>query len=133
MSTPTRTAADELVAFLADFERPDRGPIVTWVEPKHLADGSMTMPYPIYAEDVDVFFSKAGAAAWCDKHYTDKPVESWLADDAFIAGATLDQMKSMLTYCVRGERFCDGFWASLIERGRIAKLLRRLNELRETL
>lgn len=133
MSTATRTAADELLVFLTVFERTDRDVIVQWVEPARLPDGSMSVSYPIYAADVMLFFDKAGAAAWSDKDYARKPVSRWLDDDDFIANATLDQMKSLLTYCVRGERFCDGFWASLFQRGRIVKLLRRLEDLRQAM
>jgi hypothetical protein len=39
----------------------------------------------------------------------------------------------MLTYCVRGERFCDGHWENLLRSGRVVALLRRLAELREAL
>jgi broad-specificity NMP kinase len=56
-----------------------------------------------------------------------------LSDDDLIATASLDQIKTMLTYCVRGERFVDGHWAHMLESGRIVALLRRLAELREEL
>jgi hypothetical protein len=35
----------------------------------------------------------------------------------------------MLTYCVRGERFCDGHWAAMLESGRVVAILRRLRVL----
>ena len=37
----------------------------------------------------------------------------------------------MLTYCVRGERFCDGFWGSAIESGKIRAILERLKEIQQ--
>jgi hypothetical protein len=40
-------------------------------------------------------------------------------------------LKTLLTYCARGERFGDGHWVQLFEHGRIVVLLRRLRELRD--
>jgi hypothetical protein len=56
-----------------------------------------------------------------------------LADDAFIRGATLSQVKTMLTYCVRGERFSDGHWAAMLSTGRVVALLERLQALRKSM
>ena len=53
------------------------------------------------------------------------------SDDA-IAAASFAQIKTMLTYCVRLERFCDGHWAAMIRDGRIAAILQRLGQLRDT-
>jgi hypothetical protein len=47
-----------------------------------------------------------------------------------VRNATLDQIKTMLTYCVRGERVCDGHWCAMIEGGHVRRLLERLAELR---
>jgi hypothetical protein len=55
-----------------------------------------------------------------------------LEDDACVARATLVEVKTMLTYCVRGERFGDGFWAAMLEQRRVAALLRRLAVLRDS-
>jgi hypothetical protein len=38
----------------------------------------------------------------------------------------------MLTYCVRGERFGGGHWEEMLVSGVVVKLLRRLEQLRET-
>jgi hypothetical protein len=35
----------------------------------------------------------------------------------------------MLTYVVRGERFCDGHWGAMVEGGQVRRLLQRLAEL----
>ena len=39
-----------------------------------------------------------------------------LSEDG-VRNATLDQIKTMLTFCVRGERFSDGHWGAMIEPG----------------
>ena len=52
-----------------------------------------------------------------------------LKDEEFVKSASLSQIKTMLTFCVRGERFSDGHWAEMIENGYIRKILERINEL----
>lgn len=52
------------------------------------------------------------------------------ADEARIQRATLPEIKSMLTFCVRGERFSDGHWAEMIEKGYIRQVLEQLNEIK---
>jgi hypothetical protein len=41
----------------------------------------------------------------------------------------LAEIKALLTYWVRGERFCDDLWAKLLEEERIVALLQRLRVL----
>lgn len=55
-----------------------------------------------------------------------------LKNDNLIKTASIPQIKAMLTYCVRGERFSDGHWAEMIENGTIRKLLTRIDELSRT-
>jgi hypothetical protein len=54
-----------------------------------------------------------------------------LADEALIRRASLAEVKTMLTYCVRGERFGDGHWAAMLESGKVVALLKRLRALRD--
>ena len=49
-----------------------------------------------------------------------------LDDDGTVKTADLDQIKTMLTHCVRGERFCTGHWAAVIENGYVHRLLKGL-------
>jgi hypothetical protein len=53
-----------------------------------------------------------------------------LKDQNGIKTSSLSQIKTMLTFCVRGERFSDGHWAQMIEQGHIRRLLERLNEIK---
>lgn len=124
---------DELLRFLPVFEIPERGYVKEWGGGETTADGAITMPYPVYCDDVLEFFTLAGQTHWSDFDY--KPLEAYemLSDDGFIATASLDDIKTMLTYCVRGERFMDGHWAHMLESGRIVALLRRLAVLRQEL
>jgi len=90
------------------------------------------MPYPVYPADVRRFFELAARPCWSDYSY--KPAEAGdLAHEAFIRQATLDEIKTILTYCVRGERFSDGHWGAMLESGVIVAVLKRLKHLRDEL
>lgn len=107
-----------LLAFLPNFEQPKRRYIREWKS-----------YYPVYEEDVVAFFRLAGESCWMDTGYKPAEAQKLVQDDQFIAQATLPEIKTMLTYCVRGERFSDGFWASLLENGRVQAILKRLQQL----
>lgn len=51
----------------------------------------------------------------------------------FFMTASLDQVRRFLTLCTRGERFCDGHIAGMLESGMIKAALMRLRELHRTL
>jgi hypothetical protein len=127
----TRERIDELLRFLPRFEVPGRA----WIEGvgggKETADGATTTYYPVYCEDVLAFYRLAGQPWWSDYGYEPRRAAQMLSDEDGIARATLDEIKTMLTYCVRGERFGDGHWAAMLESGKIAAILRRLQALRD--
>ena len=52
-----------------------------------------------------------------------------LEDEALVRRASMDEIRTMLTYCVRGERFSEGHWGAMIEGGHVRRLLERLAEL----
>ena len=70
---------------------------------------------------------------WSDSHYGPATCREWIGDDSFISCANLEQIRALLTYCQRGERFCDGFRSGVIEEGRIELILDRLNIINEHL
>jgi hypothetical protein len=121
---------DELLRFLPLFEVADREYVKDWGGGEMTAEGAITVPYPIYCDDVLEFFALAGQTHWSDFDYDPREAHEMLGDDVFISRASLDQLRTMLTYCVRGERFADGHWAHMLESGRIVALLRRLAALR---
>ncbi|MCB9418830.1 MAG: hypothetical protein H6667_03440 [Ardenticatenaceae bacterium] len=113
---------DQLLHFLPAFEQSNRTFIEKW-------DGF----YPVYAPDVAQFVRLAGDPWWMDTGYQPQEAGQMLANDAIVQSASLDQIKTMLTFFVRGERFSDGHWGSLLENGRIQRLLHRLKILRKEL
>jgi hypothetical protein len=125
---------DELLRFLPLFEVSDREYVKEWGGGETTSDGKATqVPYPIYCDDAFEFFTLAGQTHWSDFGYNPREAYAMLLDDEFISAASLSEFKTMLTYCVRGERFADGHWAHMLESGRIVALLRRLAVLREEL
>lgn len=126
----TRAAIDTLLRFLPGFERPGRT-FVKAVHQKHRGD-LLIGPYPEYDEDVLLFFRLAGQPCWSDFDYDPREAARMLADETFIRRSSLAEVKTMLTYCVRGERFGDGHWAAMLASGKVVALLRRLQALRDT-
>jgi|SRR5215213_3649132 len=126
----TREDVDALVEFLPVFERPGRA-FAKWGEVVKNADGSISLPYPSYDADVEEFFRLVAQRGWLDHGYKPEEAARMLADPEFVGRATLEEIGTMLTYCVRGERFCDGSRESLLKGGQITALLRRLEVIRE--
>jgi hypothetical protein len=87
------------------------------------------MPWPEYDKVVEEFFRAASAEYWTDYEYSPEEAARMLEDHDVVKNATLSRIKTMITYCVRGERFCDGHWGAMIEDGHIRRLLERLAEL----
>jgi Family of unknown function (DUF6508) len=110
---------DELLRFLPLFEQPGRPFVERW-------EGQ----FPVYCSDVQEFFRLAARGCWHDYEYVRSEAARILEDESLIGVATLGQIRAVLTYCVRGERFCDGSWESALQSGRIVLLLRRLKVLR---
>jgi hypothetical protein len=123
--------ADALLRFLPAFNVPGRDFLVRWAGGERTEDGAITFPYPVYCDDVLAFFRLAGLPPWCDYAYNPRRAAAMLADDALIERATLAEIVTLLTYCVRGERFCDGHWEMLLKAGRVQAILCRLAALRD--
>ena len=79
---------------------------------------------------MEEFYRAVAGEAWVDRGYVPEDAHRMLQEEASVRAASLDQIRSMLTFCLRGERFSDGHWAEMIEEGHIRRLLERLAELR---
>jgi hypothetical protein len=127
---PTLQEIDELTAFLPKLYAEGFLPIVSWEGGEKQKDGSFTMPYPVYNSVTEEFFRLAASEYWLDYEYSPEQAYQMLRDDNLIKTASLSQIKTMLTFCVRGERFSDGHRSTMIEEGYIRRLLERLDEIR---
>jgi hypothetical protein len=131
-SLPTLQDIDELTAYLPRLYAEGFSPVVRWEGGEKLKDGSITLPYPKYDPLVDEFF-QAVSSRWLDHEYNPEQAYQMLRDERALTTVSLEQIKSMLTFCVRGERFSDGHWGEMIEQGYIRRLLERLNEIKREL
>jgi hypothetical protein len=122
----TRADIRALLRYLPLLRRPGEDGILRWDGGANTDDGALSLPHPVYADEVLAFFALAGQERWTDWNYQPAQARALLEDDAALASATLAQCVTMLTYCVRGERFCDGFWGALLRSGRLVALLDRL-------
>jgi hypothetical protein len=128
---PTLQQIEELTAFLPRLYAEGFSPALRWYGGKQ-NDGTFTLPYPDYAPLVKEFFSVAARECWRDYDYNPEHASQKLRAENGIKTASLAQIKTMLTFCVRGEGFSDGHWGEMIEKGHIRRLLERLNEIKGT-
>ncbi len=112
---------DTLLGFLPLFEEPDRTFQIGW---KGMS--------PIYPDDVTAFYRWANDPIWMDYDYDPAVAGKLIEDDTHIANATISELCTLLTFCVRGERFFDGHWAKMLENGRVQAILKRLQILKES-
>lgn len=117
----TPEKVDELLRFIPLFEVPGRDFLKEWDK------------YPVYADEVMEFYRLAGQHCWSDYGYVPTEAYEMVHDDEFIERATLEDVKTMLTYCVRGERFADGHWWNMLKTGRVVAILKRLRSLRASI
>jgi hypothetical protein len=104
-------------------------PVIRWQGGDQDKDGIYQLPWPEYNPVVEEFYRLVASEFWMDYGYRPEEAAKMLGDDEVIKSASLAQIKTMLTFCLRGERFSDGHWAEMIENGSIRKLLERINDL----
>ena len=127
---PTVKEIEALTVYLPRLYAEAFSPVLSW-EGGNQKDGTFTLPYPNYHPLVEEFFREV-SSAWLDYEYNPEEAHQMLKDENFIKTASLEQIKTMLTFCVRGERFSDGHWSEMIEKGYIRRLLERLNKIKSS-
>ena len=126
---PVLEEIETLTSYLSRLYAEGFSPVEKWNVGK-MKDGSMTLPYPSYHPLVDEFFRHVASDGWLDYEYNPEQAYQMIRDETTIKTASLEQIQTMLTFCIRGERFSDGHWGEMIEKGYIRQLLERLNEIR---
>jgi hypothetical protein len=99
-----------------------------WHEMAEQADGSFNMPSPEYPAAVTDFMQEASKKCWSDTNYDPSETARMISNERLIADATLQQLRTMVTYVVRGEKFCDGHWAAMFRDGYVMRLADRLRQ-----
>lgn len=119
---PQPAEMDELISYLPKLY------------PNGIAIKTYTVPegtyWPHYADVVNDFYKAVAKNCWEDFDYLNNGAALMLENELYIAQASLADIQTMLIYCIRGERFCDGHHGSMIEKGYVLNILRRLEVLR---
>jgi hypothetical protein len=126
---PTLQEIEALTAYLPRLYADGFSPVLSWEGGKQ-KDGSFTLPYPKYSSVVEEFFRSVAGEGWMDYEYNPGQAYQMLGDEELVRTASISQIKTMLTFCLRGERFSDGHWAQMIEEGHIRRLLERLSTIK---
>ena len=126
---PTYQEMQALVAFLPRLYSEGFQPVLKWNGGEQGKDGLYRLPWPTYNPVVEEFYRLAASDCWLDYAYHPEEAAEMLKEEGFVKSASLSQIKEMLTFCVRGERFADGHWAEMIENGTIRKILERIQVL----
>lgn len=126
---PTVEEMRQLTAYLPLLYAPGFEPVLHWHGGNQDEDGMYHLPYPEYHPLVEEFYRQAASECWLDYQYNPEEAARMLRESVIVRSASLTQIKSMLTFCVRGERFADGHWAEMIENGSIRRILERIEVL----
>jgi O-acetyl-ADP-ribose deacetylase len=122
----TRRDCDTMLAFLPHFTLPINDELAEAMKP----GGVFWYDYPPLVED---FQRLVLADPWAAYDYQPDRDGAILRDPQRLAQADLTDVRRVLTFIVRGERFNSGHVAAMIEDGSVADTLRRLAELRDSL
>ena len=128
---PSLVEIEQLTDFLPILYAEGYKPIKEWFGGNKNKDGVIQLPFPEYDEAVIQFFRLASEDYWLDYQYKPYEAKRFLENGKAVASASLDEIKTTLTFCVRGERFCDGHWGAMIEHGYIRQILERLIVIRQ--
>jgi hypothetical protein len=88
-------------------------------EPRHEAAGT--------------FFALLACPPWCDTGYDPAAAGKAIDDPQRIEDATLAELRPLLTWCGRGERFNAGHHAALLADGRLQRLMQRLSRIADAM
>lgn len=124
---------ERLTAYLSRLYAEGFRPVERWEGGQKQKDGSFSMPYPIYNPLVEEFFGLVSGDGWLDHNYSPEQAYALLKDESTVKAAALPEIRAMLTFCVRGERFSDGHWEQMIVEGHIRRLLERLDKMKSEL
>lgn len=120
---PTGQECAELLVFLpllgpdADVYRP--------APPAGTEAPQLEVAQPGYRKELVDFIRLASADCWTDRDYAVNMRET-LRTPSGLAEASLSDLRTLLTWLSRGERFCNGTWGEAVRSGLVQALLQRL-------
>jgi len=117
--------------FLPVLSSKDFDPIIEWKGGDKIDDQVNFMRWPLYEPIVTDFLEVAGKACWHNYNFKQYEMDKMIKSEIVVQCADLDQIKQMLTYCVRGEKFIShGMMGTMIKEGHVSRLLQRLEQLK---
>ena len=99
---PTSEEIEELVAFLPQLYKDGFTPVKRWVHSEKDESGTIQLGWPEYHNVVEEFFRVASMECWTDFDYNPGNACRMLENGNCTKAADLNQVKTMLTFCVRG-------------------------------
>lgn len=82
----------------------------------------------IYHPAVNTFFELASQQHWQNYEYVDN-FSDQMIKPGIIEKASINEIKTILTWCARIERFNEGHWLNVIEGDIIKRILNRLSSI----
>ena len=127
---PKRKDIRELTGFLPTLYAGGFQPSGVRGGEREKRDGPVAMPWHEYDDEVLRFTRLiVEQGCWMDPDYAPEAAQEMLDSDTAVEAATLDEIRVLLTYVERGERFCPGWWSKMIEEGHVRRILERLAEI----
>ena len=83
----------------------------------------------VYHPIVNAFFELASQEHWKDYQYVDNFSEKMI-EPGKIEEASINQIKTIITWCDRTERFVEGHWEDVIKTDIIKRVLSRLKKIK---
>lgn len=120
---PTPQEIDTLIQYFPKLYAEGFKPVNAWP--------TAFMASPSYQDAVDAFIEEASRECWQDYDYQPNEAAKVIHDASFIGRATLSEIRTLLTYCIRGERLCSGHVAGMIEDQTVRHILERLKSIRQ--
>ena len=82
--------------------------------------------------ELDRFLDVASQVSWTAQNYGAHPIIEKIDGHQINADEIKDigDIQALLTWCVRGERFCAGHWIAVFNSGLVRTILERLHEIR---
>jgi hypothetical protein len=122
--------AEMLVAFIPEIEALDPEQVTIWPDQEPVYDEHgrrhITINYH-YHPTVDRLFDAMIKMA--DQPYDKDLCEGLVGAEGDLMGASLDEIRQVMTWMVRGERFCWGHFGDVVSDGTALRVLRRLEKL----
>lgn len=122
---PNKKEIEKLISYRPRLYQDRSNPIKQWNGGEKVGNIKF-VSWPEYEDIVIEFMQEASKPCWCDYGYIPEDAAEMVENQRYIESASLEEIKSMLTFCIRSERFCDGSVGRMIEDGKIGSILKRL-------